>query len=188
MSVAFKDSSILSLAIISFIIIIGGNVLMKKVIGYFFEINVKTKFWSWYQYAFRKDAHFKKPIPMLWLPLLLSLITNGFIQWLAILEFDVTPKTERVAKRHGLYRFTQLTEWHIAWIATWGIIFNFVLAIIGYIVGFELFTKLSIYFIAWSIIPLSGLDGSKIFFSSRGLWITLFTIISIILSWGLIII
>lgn len=118
---------------------------------------------------------------------LLSLITKGFVQWLAILESDVTPKTERVAKRHGLYRFTQITEWHIAWIATWGIIVNFILAIIGYIAGFELFAKLSIYFIAWSIIPLSGLDGAKIFFSSRGLWITLFTIIIIVLGWGLII-
>lgn len=188
MSVAFKDSSILYYAIISFIIIISANVLIKKIVGYFLEIDVKTKFWSWYQFGFRKDAHFKKPVPMLWLPLLLSLITNGFLQWLGILEFDIKPKTERVAKRHGLYRFTQLTEWHIAWIATWGIILNFILAIIGYIAGFELFTKLSIYFIAWSIIPIAGLDGSKIFFSSRGLWITLFTIISLILGWGLIII
>lgn len=186
-SIAFKDLSIIYAATISFLIIIGANVLIKKIIGYTLEINVKTKFWSWYQYGFRKDAHFKKPIPMVWLPLLLSLLTKGFFQWLAILEFDVTPKTERVAKRHGLYRFTQLTEWHIAWIATWGIIFNFVLAIIGYIAGFELFARLSIYFIAWSIIPLSGLDGAKIFFSSRGLWMTLFTIIAIILGWGLII-
>ncbi|MFH1238336.1 MAG: hypothetical protein ABIH79_00315 [archaeon] len=186
-SVALKDSSIMYAATISFIIIIGANILIKKIIGYLFEIDVKTKFWSWYQYGFRKDAHFKKPIPMVWLPLLLSLITKGFVQWLAILEFDVTPKTERVAKRHGLYRFTQITEWHIAWIATWGIIVNFILAIIGYIAGFELFAKLSIYFIAWSIIPLSGLDGAKIFFSSRGLWITLFTIIIIVLGWGLII-
>lgn len=188
MSIAFRDISIMYAATISFLIIIGANILIKKIIGYFLEINVKTKFWTWYQYGFRKDAHFKKPIPMVWLPLLLSLITKGFFQWLAVLEFEVTPKTERVAKRHGLYRFTQLTEWHIAWIATWGIILNFVLAVIGYIAGFELFARLSIYFIAWSIIPLSGLDGAKIFFSSRALWVTVFTIITIILGWGLLII
>ena len=186
-SIALKDSSIMYTATISFIIIISANILIKKIVGYLLEIDVKTKFWSWYQFGIRKDAHFKKPIPMIWLPLLFSLITRGFLQWLAILEFDVTPKTERVAKRHGLYRFTQITEWHVAWIATWGIIFNFILAIIGYVAGFELFAKLSIYFIAWSIIPLSGLDGAKIFFSSKGLWITLFTIIAIVLAWGLII-
>lgn len=185
MSIAFRDISIMYAATISFLIIIGANVLIKKIVGYFLEINVRTKFWSWYQYGFRKDSHFKKPLPMIWLPLLASLFTKGIFWWLAILEFDVTPKTERVAKRHGLYRFTQLTEWHIAWIATAGIILNFFLAIIGYIAGFELFAKLSLYFAAWSIIPLSGLDGSKIFFSSRGLWITLFTITLIILGWGL---
>ncbi|MBU2576954.1 MAG: hypothetical protein KKF50_04495 [Nanoarchaeota archaeon] len=184
-SIGFRDTSIAYTAGISFLIIIGANILIKKTVGYFLEINVRTKFWSWYQYGFRKDSHFKKPVPMIWIPLLLSLFTRGVFWWLAVLEFDVTPKTERVAKRHGLYRFTQVTEWHIAWIAAWGIILNLLLGIIGYIAGFELFARLSIYFAAWSLIPLSGLDGSKIFFSSRGLWITLVTITLIILGWGL---
>jgi len=184
-SVGFNNISLAYAAGISFLIIIGANVLIKKIIGYSLEINVRTKFWSWYQYGFRRDSHFKKPVPMIWVPLLASLLTKGLFWWLAILEFDVTPKTERVAKRHGLYRFTQVTEWHIAWIAAWGIILNLVLGIIGYIAGFELFARLSIYFAAWSIVPLSGLDGSKIFFSSRGIWITLATITLIILGWGL---
>jgi hypothetical protein len=188
MSVSLNNISIAYTAGISFLIIIGANILIKKIIGYHLEINVKTKFWSLYQYGFRKDSHFKKPLPMVWVPLLASLLTKGIFWWLAILEFDVTPKTERVAKRHGLYRFSQITEWHVAWIATWGIILNLLLGIIGYIAGFELFAKLSIYFAAWSIIPLSRLDGSKIFFSSRGLWITLFTITLIILGWGMTII
>jgi len=184
-SVGFDNAPIAYTAGISFLIIIGANVLIKKIVGFFLEINVRTRFWSWYQYGFRKDSHFKKPVPMLWVPLLGSLFSKGIFWWLAILEFDVTPKTERVAKRHGLYRFTQVTEWHVAWIAAWGIILNFALAIIAYIAGFELFARLSLYFAAWSIIPLSGLDGSKIFFASRGLWITLATITLIILSWGL---
>jgi hypothetical protein len=184
-SVGFSDTSIVYIAGISFLIIIGANVLIKKIIGYFLEINVRTKFWSWYQYGFRADSHFKKPFPMIWVPLLASLITRGVFWWLAILEFDVTPKTERVAKRHGLYRFSQVTEWHVAWIAVWGIILNVVLAVIGYIAGFEMFTRLSIYYAAWSIIPLSGLDGAKIFFASKGLWITIFTILLLVLGWGL---
>lgn len=184
-SVGFDNMSLAYTAGISFLIIIGANVLIKKIVGFFLEINVRTKFWSWYRYGFRKDSHFKKPVPMLWIPLVGSLFSRGVFWWLAILEFDVTAKTERVAKRHGLYRFTQVTEWHIAWIATWGIILNFALAIIAYITGFEMFARLSLYFAAWSIIPLSGLDGSKIFFASKGLWITLATITLIILSWGL---
>jgi len=184
-SVSFNNISMAYTAGISFLIILGANVIIKKIVGYFLEINVRTKFWSWYQYGFRKDSHFKKPVPMIWVPLLISLFTKGIFWWLAVLEFDVTPKTERVTKRHGLYRFTQVTELHIAWIAAWGIILNLILGVVGYIAGFELFARLSIYFAAWSILPLSGLDGAKIFFSRRGLWITLFVITIIILGWGL---
>jgi len=187
-SISFKDATIMYAAAISFFIIIGANVLIKKIIGYFLEIDVKTRFWSIYQYGFRKDSHFRKPLPMLGLPLLLSFFTGGFFWWLAILEFDIAPKTERVAKRHGLYRFAELTEWHVAWIAIWGIILNLVLAVIAYIAGFEMFARLSLYFAAWSILPLPGLDGAKIFFSNKGLWTIFFIITMIILGWGLIVI
>ncbi|NPE27209.1 hypothetical protein HNV12_04375 [Methanococcoides sp. SA1] len=187
LTVAFKEPSIMYTAVLSFLIILTINILAKKIAAYHFETDITTKFWTWYQFGFRKDMHFKTPIPMVWLPLILTLFTKGFFFWLGILEFDVKAKPERAAKRHGLYRFTEITEWHMAWIAVWGIIANFVLAIFGYIAGFELFAKLSIYFIAWSIIPIGRLDGSKIFFTSRALWATIFTITLIILGWGLII-
>lgn len=187
LAAAFKDTSIFYASALSFLIIIWVNVLAKKMIGFHFETAVKTKFWTWYQFGIRKDMHFKSPIPMAWLPLLLALFSKGFILWLAVLEFDIKAKTERVAKRHGNYRFTEVTEWHMAWIAIWGIIANIIFAIAGYILGFELFAKLSIYFIAWNTIPLSRLDGAKIFYASRGLWIAIFTITAIILGWGLII-
>ena len=185
LTVSFKQTHIFIASIISFLIIITANVLVKKLVGYHFETKVRTKFWTWYQFGFRKDAHFKKPVPMAWLPLLLTLFTKGIFWWLAILEFDVEAKTERVSRRHGLYRYTQVTEWHMAWIAVWGIIVNILLAIVGYGAGFELFAKLNIYFAVWSIIPLGRLDGAKIFFSSRGLWATIATVVGIMLIWGL---
>jgi hypothetical protein len=181
LTVAFKNTEILYAAALSFLIIITINVLVKKLIGYNFEINTKTKFWTWKQFGFRKDMHFNKPLPMIWLPLLLTLFTKGFFLWLGILEFDVEAKTERVSKRHGLYRFTEVTEWHMAWIATWALATNLILAILGYIVGFELFAKLSIYFIAWSVIPLGKLDGSKILFGSRALWMIVTTVAALFL-------
>ncbi len=187
LTISFKDNSILNYTFISFFIILSINILAKKIAGNFLETNVKTKFWRIYQWGFRKDAHFKTKLPMIWLPLILTLITKGIFWWLAILQFDVEAKTERVSRKHGLYRFTQVTEWHIAWIAIWGIIANLILAIIGYLAGFELFAKLNIYFAMWSIIPLSNLDGSKIFFSSRGLWITIFTILLVFFGWSFII-
>ncbi len=187
LTVSFKNTGILRYAFISFLIIISANVLTKKIVGYILETNVKTKFWSLYQFGLQTRSHFKKAVPMVWLPLIITLFTKGIFWWLAILEFDVQAKTERVSKRHGLYRFTQVTEWHIAWIAIWGIITNLAIAVIGYIAGYEMFAKFSIYFAMWQIIPFSSLDGSKIFFSTRGLWITIFTILLIFFGWGLVI-
>jgi len=188
LTVAFRDRALFYTAAISFLIILTINILTKKSVGYYLETNVKTKFWSIYHFWFRKDTHFKKPLPMLWLPLIITLFTKGFFLWLGVLEFDVEAKTERVSRRHGLYRFTEVTEWHMAWITIWALIANLTIAIIGYIAGFELFAKLSIFFIAWSVIPIGNLDGSKIFFSSRALWAVVFTIAIIILAWALIII
>lgn len=180
LSFSFKETKILLFTFLCFVIIVGVNVLAKKVAGFFLEINVKTNFWSWYRYGFRKGSHFKKPIPMLWLPLFLTLVSNGVIKWLAILEFDVEAKKERVSRRHGQYRFTEVTEWHIAWIALWGIITNIFLAIISYLLGQELLSKLSIYYAAWCLIPISSLDGSKIFFANRVLWSIFATIVGIL--------
>lgn len=187
LAVSFKNTEIFYAAALSFLIIISANVLVKKMVGFHFETAVKTKFWTWHQFGLRQDMHFKTPVPMAWLPLLLALFTKGSFLWLAILEFDIKAKAERVSRRHGLYRFTEVTEWHMALIATWGLVANLILAIAGYILGFELFAKLSIYFMAWSIIPIARFDGARIFYASRALWATIFVITAIVLGWGLII-
>lgn len=184
-TVAFKSNNLFYASLLSFLIIISINVIAKKIAGHNFETEVKTKFWTWQQFGMRKDMHLKNPVPMAWLPLIISLFTRGLVSWLAILEFDIEAKPERAAKRHGVYRFTQVTEWHMGLIAIWGLIANLIAAIIGYIIGFELFAKLSIYFIVWNTIPIGRLDGSKIFFSNRGLWATIFIIAIMVLGWGL---
>ncbi|RMD46175.1 hypothetical protein D6829_00155 [Candidatus Pacearchaeota archaeon] len=171
-------------ALLSFLIIIVVNILAKKISGGFFDVDVKTKFWTFSQFGFRSDMRLKQPIPMIWLPLLVSLFSWGAFWWLAVLEFDVAPKPERASRRHGIYRFTQVTEWHIAWIALWGIIANVVLAIAGYLAGFGMFARFSLYFAIWSIVPFSSLDGSKIFFGSRGLWAAAASVLGILFVWS----
>lgn len=185
LSITFQETTLTLSAFLSFLIIISVNILTKKTAGYYFETEVKTKFWSMYQFGFRKISHFKKAIPMIWLPLLLALLTRGVLWWLAILEFDVSAKPERASRRHGLYRFTEVTEWHIAWISVWGIIATVFASIIGYLLGFEFFAKLGIYYAVWSLIPFSSLDGSKIFFGKRVLWIFMAIISLILLIWGM---
>jgi hypothetical protein len=181
----FELSFFLSI-FISFLIILTLNVVAKKFVAYHLDAKTKVKFWEWYQYWFRKDSHFRTPVPMFWLPLVISFISYGFFQWLALLEFDVEPRTERVSKRHGLYRFSEMTDWHIASIATFGIVINLILAVIGYMFNFELFARLNIYFAIWSLVPLSSLDGSKILFGSKGLWFTMVVISMIFLGYSLI--
>ena len=177
---SFKDTSIFYTALISFAIIISLNVAVKKIVGYHFEINIKTKFWEFQKYGFRKKQHLKKPLPMAWFPLLISLISKGMFLWLGILEFETSPKPERASRRHGLYSFTEITEKHVGKIAFFALLANIIAGIIGYVAGFETFTKLSFAFAMWSVVPISRLDGTKIFFANRILW-TITTIITFLL-------
>jgi hypothetical protein len=154
-----------------FILIIGINIIIKKIVAYRLEANVTTRFWSIYRFGFAEKRHLKKPLPMIWLSPFLSFFSRGAIAWLPILEFEITPRTERIAKRHELYRFAQMTEWHIALIVFAGVISNILLYIILNFFGMKQFATLSLFYAIWSIIPLSNLDGAKLFFGSRKLWI-----------------
>ena len=162
-----------SIAFLSFLIIVAASILAKKIVAYHYEADIKIKFWELYRFGFRKDAHLKKPTPMVWLPIILTLLSRGTIWWMSILSFDIEAKPERVSKRHGLYRFSEMTERHIAIISLWGVIACLVLSVIGYLLGFEYFAKLSTYYAAWSLLPFSNLDGTKIFFGNRSTWFTI---------------
>lgn len=187
LSLAFpqKNFELLLSLFISVLIIITINTFAKKFFAYKLETNVTLGFWSTYYYGFSKKSHFKSPLTMAWLPLLGSLITLGNIVWMPIIEFDVEARPERISRRHGLYRFTEVTEWHIALIAAAGIFSTIFFGIIGYFMGFETFARLSIFYAAWSIVPLGKLDGTKIFFGSRNLWFTLLIVLAVALLWGL---
>ncbi len=164
----------------SFLIIIFISALVKKAYAYYLEADTKTKFWSLYHYGFKKMAHFRRPLPMLWLPLILAPL--GF-PWLAILETEIIARTERVSKRHGLYRFSEMTDWHIAIINTFGIVAVLILAVVGYIAGYDAFSQLAVMYALWSVVPIGSLDGTKIFFGSRFLWTTLALFAIIIFGW-----
>ena len=180
-----KSISILLTLFASIFLIFLVNILAKKLFAYHIETDIDLRLWSIKHFGLRKSEHFNNPLPMLWLPILTSLLSFGRLVWMSIIEFDVTPRPERVSRRHGLYRYTEVTEWHIALIATAGIFANIVLGIIAYFAGFEQFTKLSFIFAFWNLIPVSRLDGSKIFFGSRNLWLFLILVVGAILIRGL---
>lgn len=183
--IAYPDYSLILPSLISIFIILAVTIAAKKITAYNLEAKATIKFWSVYRYGFQRNMHFKKPLPMFWLSALLALISRGIITWLPILEFDIEANPERVSRRHGFYRYTRLTDWHVARIATAGIIAALILSIIGYVAGFDNFARLSIFFALWSLLPISSLDGTKIFFGSRALWFTMLVITAIFFSFAM---
>jgi hypothetical protein len=154
-----------------FLLIVSANILTKRIVAYNLEANIKTRFWSLERFGFQERKHFKTPLYMLWLPPILSLISRGNLMWLPILEFEVTPRVERIAKRHELYRFAEMTEWHIGLIAFGGVLSTLALSIILNLFGLTELAKLSLYYSIWLLIPISSLDGTKLLFGNRKLWL-----------------
>ena len=175
-------------ALLAVFIIILINLIAKKMTSFHLDSEIEISLWEIKRYGVKAHHRFKKPFPLgAFLPILSKLILfsiNSFV-WMASLVFDVKAKTYRSAKRHGLYKFSEMTEDHIGYIAAAGIGANLVLAIIGYLIGYPLFAKLNIYYAFFNMIPISNLDGNKIFFGNLVLWIFLAVITLIGLGYAL---
>ena len=171
------SASAFFLALLFGFIIISVNVLAKKIMAYYLDCYTQESLWTWQRYGFRKHQQFNFPILAgVIFPLVLSLVSQGVIKFLAFLEFDIHPATHRVAKRHGFYSYSELSELHIGIIAASGIFFNLVLSLIAFLLGFSELARLSIYFAVSNILPISNLDGAKVFFGNRVLWTVIATL------------
>ncbi len=149
------------------------NVLAKKISSFYLETETEIKFWEIEGYGIRKRKHFKKPFAIgAFLPLVSKILFFPIqgLAWMASLVFEVKPKSYRAARRHGLYTFSEMTEEHMGYIAAAGIFANLIFAVVGYLVGFTEFSRLNIYFAFFNMIPLSHLDGNRIFFGNIILW------------------
>ncbi len=140
----------------------------------------------WQRYGFRKPQHLEKPIPIgLLISFIAPIISYGNFLWFAILESEVEGTSARASKRHGIYRYTEITDIHIALILSAGLVSNLVIATIAYLINLPELGKLSIYYAVYSLLPLGSLDGTKIFFGSRILWFALLIISLIFLGYAL---
>jgi len=164
------------LVLLGVFILILINVLVKKSVAYLLESEIEIKIWEMKRFGFRTNQYWKKAFPIgAFAPLISKIIffsLNGFV-WMASLVFDVKAKAYHAAKRHGIYSFSEMTEEHIGRIAAVGIFANLLLAILFYFVGGNfgiLFAKLNIWFVFFNMIPISDLDGNKIFFGNLVLW------------------
>lgn len=184
-SLEFKIETFLIYLLFALIVIFV-NILVKKLLAYYTDCDIETKIWHFQRYGLYERSYFRKPIPIGFiLPLLLSVVSLGAIKFLTLLQFEVSPLKYRVAKRIGLYRFSELTETHIGAIAYSGIIANLVLAILAYLINVPELARLSVYYAAFNMLPLGKLDGNKIFFGSMITWFALAIITGLFVVYAL---
>jgi len=158
-------------AFIAMFIIIFVSILVKEMTAFWLDSEIETSLWEVKQYGFSKSRKFKNAFPTgIFLPIIVTALSFGTLYWFASLIFEVKPKIYRAAKRHELYSFSEMTEWHIGLIAASGIVICLILAVAGYLAGFEDFAKLSIFYAFFNLLPISNLDGNKIFFGSLVIW------------------
>jgi len=166
--------------ILAVLIIIFLNVFAKKITAYLLESEIEIKIWEFKRWGYKQKQTLKKSFPAgAFFPIISKIlffpIAGGFV-WMASLVFDVKTRISRAAKRHGYYSFSEMSEEHLAYIAGAGIFINLLFAFFGYLLGFSDFAKFSIWFVFFNMIPISDLDGNKIFFGKMVLWGALATI------------
>ena len=172
-----KGFNVFSRSLLFIFLVLIINLVAKKVSSFYLDSKIEIKLWEIKRYGFKPTKHFKRPFPAgVLFPLLSSFFTLGNFIWLGSLVFETKPRVYRAAKRHSLYNFSEMTEGHIGLIAASGILANLLFALIGYLTGFSSFAALNVYYAFFNILPLSDLDGNKIFFGNLVLWSFLATI------------
>lgn len=164
-------------------IILAISILTKKFVAHYLDSSIEHKIWHLQRYGYYTRSYFKKPFPTgIIIPFVLVWLSypSGFLKCCIFLQFDSKSTPARAAKRRGLVRLSEITESHLAWIAAAGTIATLTLSGIAFILGFTELAKFSIYFSVWNLIPIGQLDGTKILFGNKILWLIL-TTISIIL-------
>jgi Zn-dependent protease len=166
-----KSMEIFLYTLLTVFLIIAINIIAKKVASFYFGTEIEVKMWEIKRYGFKAHRYFKRPFPAgAFFPIIVTAFSLGHLIWMASLIFEVKPNPYRKAKRHGLYTFSEMTEEHIGKIAAVGVLANLVFSILGYLMGYADFARLNIYFAFFNMLPLSNLDGNKIFFGSIVLW------------------
>lgn len=158
------------------VIILLTSLVSKKIAAGFFNIKIEHKVWEFQRWGYYRRSQFKKPLQIgLILPFALSILTLGIVRMFTFFQFEVenVPET-RILKQRGLKRKEEINESDIAFTAAWGFLSLLILALIGALPGIrEILPQLSeysIYYGFWNLIPVSKLDGSKLFFGSILTW------------------
>jgi hypothetical protein len=184
-------AQIIRFFLISFMIIIF-VVLAKKIAANYLDVKLNFKIWEFQRYGVEQHSHFQKPFPIgLIIPLLLALISRGWLNFLAFLQYDSYALPTKVVKRYGQRRFSEIMEWDDALIVFYSLIPLLGLGILSIILSkyiapifFLQLAKVAWIYVFSNMLPISQLDGTKMFFGSIPLYI--FSWIIILLVWPII--
>lgn len=136
----------------------------QKLIAYALDCKTTTKFLSFRRYWFKPHSIFPFEFPVWFLlPVLFALVPLKGFEWLAILNFDVEPKTTHVRQR-----WHNITESDIGKISMAGPLALMAIGIIIRLFGTNDFTFYCFLFAFIALIPVGM--GFKILNSSRILW------------------
>ncbi len=159
--------------LLAIFIIISINILGKKIAAYYYDSEIEIKLWEIKRYWYKAHFYFQKPFPIgIIFPIITTVFSLGWIKWMACLTFDPKTPIYKAARRHDKtnYSFSEITEWQTGIIAIVGLAANLAAGIIGMKIGLYEFAKLNILYAFYNTIPISDLDGTKIFFAHQTLW------------------
>lgn len=160
-----------SFAFLFFLIIFILNIATKKLTAYSMQCDTEIKIWHFQRYGLYERSHFKTPIPIgIILPFIISILTLGKVPFLATTQTEITASKAKVAKRQGIYRYSEITDFENGLIPAAGIAVILFFAIVAYFLGVPDFSKYAILFASFNMLPLGHLDGTKIFFGSKVLY------------------
>jgi hypothetical protein len=165
----FQDLFFISLGAVFLTIII--NVIFKKMAAEYWDNEIEHSLWEGSRYWYGPHHKLKRPISLgVVIPIIIKILSFGLLNWSAGLTFETQGKKYKAAKRHGIYAFSEVTEEQIALIAATGILGNILLAIVAYFANAPIIMRISIIYTFYNLIPISNLDGNKIFFGNLLIW------------------
>ncbi len=169
------DSLLLFYSLIVSAIIILLSLASKIIVAKNLGLGMTAEIWKFQRYGIIAKQKFKKPFPIgLLAALILALITNGTLKFLAFLQFNFTALPVRVVKKYGSKRFSGIMEWDGALMVFYSTLPLLLLAVISSFFDIGIFSMISKYSLIYAIsnlIPLGQLDGTKLYFGSRPLFV-----------------
>ncbi len=151
----------------------------QKIVAYFLDCEINFKLWTFRRYWIRWQDKLDWDFPIfVVVPLLLSVLSNGILKWTALLGFEMKTTEKRVS-----HRFYELKEFDLALVASSGVLAILIFSLFLKIFSSSSFAAIASWFALLNLIPLGKLNGTKIFFGSKGLWVFLavFAIMIVIL-------